>query len=157
VLRGLLEEILATEAVTYEPAVLPLVVRAGAGSVRDSLSVLDQLLAGAGPEGLTYERTVALLGHTDDSLPDEMGDALAAGGRGGRVRQGGPGGAGWSRPAPVRRGPAGPAARPDHPRRSTRCRADRPARRTGRPAGENGRPGGTLWPGRPRPVRRDPQ
>src|SRR6188474_344158 len=48
VLRGLLEEILATESVTYEPTVLPLVVRAGAGSVRDSLSVLDQLLAGAG-------------------------------------------------------------------------------------------------------------
>jgi len=59
--------------------VLPLVVRAGAGSVRDSLSVLDQLLAGAGPEGLTYERTVALLGYTDDSLLDEMVDALAAG------------------------------------------------------------------------------
>ena len=79
VLRGLLEEILATEAVTYEPTVLPLVVRAGAGSVRDSLSVLDQLLAGAGAEGLTYERTVALLGYTDDSLLDEMVDALAAG------------------------------------------------------------------------------
>ena len=79
VLRNLLEEILATESVTYEPAVLPLVVRAGAGSVRDSLSVLDQLLAGAGPEGLTYERTVALLGYTDDSLLDEMVDALAAG------------------------------------------------------------------------------
>jgi DNA polymerase III subunit gamma/tau len=79
VLRGLLEEILATESASYEPAVLPLVVRAGAGSVRDSLSVLDQLLAGAGPEGLTYERTVALLGYTDDSLLDEMVDALAAG------------------------------------------------------------------------------
>jgi DNA polymerase-3 subunit gamma/tau len=79
VLRGLLEEILAAESVTYEPTVLPLVVRAGAGSVRDSLSVLDQLLAGAGPEGLTYERTVALLGYTDDSLLDEMVDALAAG------------------------------------------------------------------------------
>jgi DNA polymerase-3 subunit gamma/tau len=78
VLRGLLEEILATESVTYQPAVLPLVVRAGAGSVRDSLSVLDQLLAGAGLEGLTYERTVALLGYTDDSLLDEMVDALAA-------------------------------------------------------------------------------
>ncbi len=64
---------------TYEPTVLPLVVRAGAGSVRDSLSVLDQLLSGAGPEGLTYERTVALLGYTDDSLLDEMVDALSAG------------------------------------------------------------------------------
>ena len=79
VLRGLLEEILATESVSYEPTVLPLVVRAGAGSVRDSLSVLDQLIAGAGPAGLTYERTVALLGYTDDSLLDEMVDAMAAG------------------------------------------------------------------------------
>ena len=79
VLRGLLEEILAAESASYEPTVLPLVVRAGAGSVRDSLSVLDQLLAGAGPEGLTYERTVALLGYTDDSLLDEMVDAMAAG------------------------------------------------------------------------------
>ena len=79
VLRGLLEEILAAESVSYEPTVLPLVVRAGAGSVRDSLSVLDQLLAGAGAEGLTYERTVALLGYTDDSLLDEMVDAMAAG------------------------------------------------------------------------------
>ena len=79
VMRGLLEEILAAESVSYEPTVLPLVIRAGAGSVRDSLSVLDQLLAGAGPEGLTYERTVALLGYTDDSLLDEMVDAMAAG------------------------------------------------------------------------------
>jgi DNA polymerase-3 subunit gamma/tau len=79
VLRTHLEEILAAEGVSYQPTVLPLVVRAGAGSVRDSLSVLDQLLAGAGDEGLTYERTVALLGYTDDSLLDEMVDALAAG------------------------------------------------------------------------------
>jgi DNA polymerase III subunit gamma/tau len=79
VLRALLEEILATEGASYQPSILPLVVRAGAGSVRDSLSVLDQLLAGAGEEGLTYERTVALLGYTDDSLLDEMVDALAAG------------------------------------------------------------------------------
>jgi len=79
VLRSLLEEILAAEGVSYQPQMLPLVVRAGAGSVRDSLSVLDQLLAGAGEEGLTYERTVALLGYTDDSLLDEIVDALAAG------------------------------------------------------------------------------
>jgi DNA polymerase III subunit gamma/tau len=79
VLRTHLEGILAAEGVSYQPAVLPLVVRAGAGSVRDSLSVLDQLVAGAGEEGLTYERTVALLGYTDDSLLDEMVDALAAG------------------------------------------------------------------------------
>jgi len=79
VLRELLEEILAAEGVGYQPAVLPLVVRAGAGSVRDALSTLDQLLAGSGPEGLTYDRTVALLGYTDDSLLDEMMDAFAAG------------------------------------------------------------------------------
>jgi len=79
VLRELLEEILATEGVSYQPSVLPLVVRAGAGSARDALSVLDQLLAGSGPEGLTYDRTVALLGYTDDSLLDEVVDAFAAG------------------------------------------------------------------------------
>jgi DNA polymerase-3 subunit gamma/tau len=79
VLRELLEEILAAEEVSYQPAVLPLVVRAGAGSVRDALSTLDQLLAGSGPEGLTYDRTVALLGYTDDSLLDEMMDAFTAG------------------------------------------------------------------------------
>ena len=79
VLRELLEEILAAEQVSYQPAVLPLVVRAGAGSVRDALSVLDQLLAGSGPEGLVYDRTVALLGYSDDSLLDETVDAFAAG------------------------------------------------------------------------------
>src|SRR5690348_11829755 len=79
VLRELLEEILAAEGVSYQPAVLPLVVRSGAGSVRDALSTLDQLLAGSGPEGLTYDRTVALLGYTDDSLLDETMDAFAAG------------------------------------------------------------------------------
>jgi DNA polymerase III subunit gamma/tau len=79
VLRDLLEEVLAAEGVSYQPAVLPLVVRAGAGSVRDALSILDQLLAGSGPEGLTYDRTVALLGYTDDSLLDEVVDAFASG------------------------------------------------------------------------------
>jgi DNA polymerase-3 subunit gamma/tau len=79
VLRELLEHILAAEQISYEPPVLPLVVRAGAGSVRDSLSVLDQLLAGAGDDGLRYDRTVALLGYTDDSLLDEVVDAFASG------------------------------------------------------------------------------
>ena len=79
VLRGLLEEILASEGVAYEPAVLPVVIRAGAGSARDALSVLDQLLAGADESGLTYERAVALLGYTDDSLLDEVTDAFATG------------------------------------------------------------------------------
>ena len=67
------------EQVSIQPTALPLVVRAGAGSVRDTLSVLDQLLGGAGPEGLTYELAVQLLGYTPDSLLDEMVDAVAAG------------------------------------------------------------------------------
>ena len=67
------------EGIAVEPAVLPLVVRAGGGSARDSLSILDQLLAGAGPEGVTYASAVALLGVTDAALLDDMIDALAAG------------------------------------------------------------------------------
>jgi DNA polymerase-3 subunit gamma/tau len=67
------------EKVSVAPGVLPLVVRAGGGSVRDSLSVLDQLMAGSGPEGVTYERAIALLGFTDAALLDDAVDALAAG------------------------------------------------------------------------------
>jgi DNA polymerase-3 subunit gamma/tau len=79
VLRPYLEKLAREEGVTVEPAVFPLVVRAGGGSVRDSLSVLDQLIAGAGPSGVTYARAVGLLGVTDVALIDEMTDALAAG------------------------------------------------------------------------------
>ncbi|MBV9822478.1 MAG: DNA polymerase III subunit gamma and tau [Actinobacteria bacterium] len=79
VLRGHLERICAAEGVTVEPAVFPLVVRAGAGSARDSLSVLDQLLSGAGPEGVTYARAVGLLGVTDSALLDDMTDSLGVG------------------------------------------------------------------------------
>ena len=77
-LRELLEEILAAEGVDYEPAALPLVIRAGAGSARDSLSILDQLLAGADESGITYARAVSLLGFTDASLLDDVMDAFAA-------------------------------------------------------------------------------
>ncbi|HSK61621.1 MAG TPA: DNA polymerase III subunit gamma and tau, partial [Actinomycetospora sp.] len=77
-LRGLLERICAEEGVTVEPAVYPLVVRAGGGSARDSLSVLDQLLAGAGPEGVTYAHAVGLLGVTDVAILDDVVDALGA-------------------------------------------------------------------------------
>ncbi|TYP87123.1 DNA polymerase III subunit gamma and tau [Blastococcus xanthinilyticus] len=77
-LRTLLEKTCAAEGVQVEPTVYPLVVRAGGGSVRDSLSILDQLLAGAGPEGVTYREAVGLLGVTDDALLDETIDALAA-------------------------------------------------------------------------------
>ncbi|GGO13311.1 DNA polymerase III subunit gamma and tau [Micromonospora parathelypteridis] len=79
VVRPYLEQLCVAEKVTVEPAVFPLVVRAGGGSMRDSLSVLDQLIAGAGPEGVSYARAVALLGVTDSALIDEMCDALAAG------------------------------------------------------------------------------
>ena len=78
ILRRLLEGILAREGVMFDPDVLPLVVRAGAGSVRDSLSVLDQLVAGSDESGLTYERAIALLGYTDATLLDEITDAFAA-------------------------------------------------------------------------------
>ena len=77
-LRGLLEKTCAAEGVQVEQTVFPLVVRAGGGSVRDSLSILDQLLAGAGEEGVTYKTAVGLLGVTDDALLDETIDALAA-------------------------------------------------------------------------------
>ncbi|MDP9094081.1 MAG: DNA polymerase III subunit gamma and tau [Actinomycetota bacterium] len=79
IMRAHLEAICSAEKITVEPAVLPLVVRAGGGSARDSLSILDQLLAGAGPDGVTYARAVALLGVTDGALLDDMLDALAAG------------------------------------------------------------------------------
>jgi DNA polymerase-3 subunit gamma/tau len=79
VLRPYLEKLCKEEGVSVEPAVFPLVVRSGGGSARDSLSVLDQLIAGAGVDGVSYARAVALLGVTDAALIDEMTDALAAG------------------------------------------------------------------------------
>jgi len=79
VLREHLEQILDAEQVPYEPSVLPIVVRAGAGSVRDALSVLDQLIAGSDAAGLRYDRAVALLGYTDDRLLDEVVGAFSAG------------------------------------------------------------------------------
>ena len=66
------------EGVQMDAAALPLVVRAGAGSARDSLSVLDQLLSGAGPEGVNYELAASLLGYTPTNLLDGVVDALAA-------------------------------------------------------------------------------
>ena len=78
-LQAYMEEICVKEGVAVAPGVLSFVVRAGGGSVRDSLSVLDQLIAGSGPEGLTYESAAALLGFTDGELLDASIDALAAG------------------------------------------------------------------------------
>jgi DNA polymerase-3 subunit gamma/tau len=79
VLRAHLERICQAEAATVEATVFPLVVRAGGGSARDSLSILDQLLAGAGAEGVTYAMAVGLLGVTDSALLDDVTDALAVG------------------------------------------------------------------------------
>ncbi|HEY6932269.1 MAG TPA: DNA polymerase III subunit gamma and tau [Marmoricola sp.] len=77
-LSDYLADICRREGVTIDHAALPLVVRAGAGSARDSLSVLDQLLGGAGPGGVTYEVATGLLGYTPDNLLDEVVDAFAA-------------------------------------------------------------------------------
>ncbi len=78
-LSSYLSELCAQEQVTIDAAALPLVVRAGAGSARDTLSVLDQLLGGAGPDGVTYELATGLLGYTPDTLLDDVVDAFAAG------------------------------------------------------------------------------
>ena len=79
VLMDYLGKICAAEGIQVEPGVLPLVVRSGAGSVRDSLSVLDQLLGAADESGVSYRQAAALLGYTPDSLLDEFVDAFAAG------------------------------------------------------------------------------
>lgn len=78
VLSDYLAQICDAEGVPIEPAALPLVVRAGAGSARDSLSVLDQLLGGVGEGGVTYDVAAGLLGYTPDTLLDEVVDAFAA-------------------------------------------------------------------------------
>ncbi|MEV4505496.1 DNA polymerase III subunit gamma and tau [Streptomyces klenkii] len=77
-LREYLGEVCDREAIPVEDGVLPLVVRAGAGSVRDSMSVMDQLLAGAAEDGVTYAMATSLLGYTDGSLLDAVVDAFAA-------------------------------------------------------------------------------
>jgi DNA polymerase-3 subunit gamma/tau len=82
-MRELIERICSQEGVVADEAVYPLVIRAGGGSPRDTLSVLDQLLAGSepGPDGnrISYQRALGLLGATDVALIDEAVDALAAG------------------------------------------------------------------------------
>ncbi|MFL0283749.1 MULTISPECIES: DNA polymerase III subunits gamma/tau [Mycobacteriaceae] len=78
-MRGLLEKICAQEDVGVDDAVYPLVIRAGGGSPRDTLSVLDQLLAGAEQNRVVYQRALSLLGATDLALIDRAVDALAAG------------------------------------------------------------------------------
>ena len=78
VLTAHLENICKAEGVEVAKGVLPLVVRASGGSVRDALSVLGQLLAGAGKDGVSYDIAVQLLGFTDGALLDDAIDALAA-------------------------------------------------------------------------------
>ncbi|WP_329456674.1 DNA polymerase III subunit gamma and tau [Streptomyces sp. NBC_01497] len=78
-LRDYLGEVCGEEGIPVAEGVLPLVVRAGAGSVRDSMSVMDQLLAGAAEDGVTYAMATGLLGYTDASLLDSVVDAFAAG------------------------------------------------------------------------------
>lgn len=78
ILADYLAELCEMESVPIEPAALPLVVRAGGGSARDTLSVLDQLLGAAGPEGVTHQLASGLLGYTPEALLDEVVDAFAA-------------------------------------------------------------------------------
>lgn len=78
-LGNYLDDLCSRESVQVDKGVLPLVVRAGGGSVRDTLSVLDQLIAGSGPNGVDYGRAIALLGYTPDSLLSDIVDAFSAG------------------------------------------------------------------------------
>jgi DNA polymerase-3 subunit gamma/tau len=73
-----LEKVCESEGVKVDKGVIPLVVRASGGSVRDALSVLGQLLAGAGKDGVSYEIAIQLLGFTDGALLDDAMDAISA-------------------------------------------------------------------------------
>ena len=73
-----LEKVCESEGVKVDKGVIPLVVRASGGSVRDALSVLGQLLAGAGKAGVSYEIAIQLLGFTDGALLDDAMDAISA-------------------------------------------------------------------------------
>ena len=78
ILAANLEKICNAEGIKVAKGVIPLVVRSSGGSVRDAQSMLGQLLAGAGKDGVTYEIAIQLLGYTDGALLDEAIDALAA-------------------------------------------------------------------------------
>ena len=78
ILAAHLEKICNLEGVSVAKGVIPLVVRASGGSVRDALSVLGQLLAGAGADGVSYDIAIQLLGFTDGALLDDAIDAIAA-------------------------------------------------------------------------------
>ncbi|MDO4900084.1 DNA polymerase III subunit gamma and tau [Actinomyces sp.] len=78
ILEGYLGRLCQAEGMGVGPGVFPLVVRAGGGSVRDTLSVMDQLIGGAVAGEVDYQRAVALLGYTDTTLLDSCVDAVAA-------------------------------------------------------------------------------
>ena len=78
ILAAHLEKVCKEEGVAVAKGVIPLVVRASGGSVRDALSILGQLLAGAGKDGVSYDIAVQLLGFTDGALLDDAMDAIAA-------------------------------------------------------------------------------
>jgi len=78
ILAAHLEKVCESEGVKVAKGVIPLVVRASGGSVRDALSVLGQLLAGAGKDGVSYEIAIQLLGFTDGALLDDAMDAISA-------------------------------------------------------------------------------
>lgn len=77
-LQDHLAGVCASEGIAADPAALALIARAGAGSVRDSLSLLGQVISGSGPEGVTHADAVVQLGMTDDALLDDTVDALVA-------------------------------------------------------------------------------
>jgi len=77
-LESYLAQVCASESVTVQPGVLPLVVRSGAGSVRDAMSVLDQLIGGSPGDEVTYDLAVSLLGFTPAALLDEVVEAVAS-------------------------------------------------------------------------------
>jgi DNA polymerase-3 subunit gamma/tau len=79
VLQEHLAAVCEAEGVPADPAALALVARSAAGSVRDALSILGQLIAGSGPEGLTLDQTAAQLGITDQALLDDAVEAIASG------------------------------------------------------------------------------
>ena len=76
ILQEHLVMVCASEEIPADPAALALIARAGTGSVRDSLSILGQVISGCGPEGVTYQEAVLQLGVTDSALLDETVNAL---------------------------------------------------------------------------------
>ena len=76
-LQQLLASICEAEGVSAEPSALALVARAGAGSVRDSLSILGQVIAGSGTDGVTYAEVAGQLGVTESAVLDATIEAIA--------------------------------------------------------------------------------